>query len=45
MKKFCNKILSVLNDFFPDFTGSITLHVKNGKIESWKKEEHGRLKG
>ncbi len=41
--KFLNVIAEFVLEYFPDFTGSVTIHIKDGKIGSYEKKEAGRF--
>jgi len=41
--KIVEMIKGVIPRILPDFTGSITLHFRSSKVESWEYKEAGRM--
>ncbi len=43
LTKFLNTIVETVYFHFQDFTGSVTIHITNGKIGSYEKKEAGKF--
>ncbi len=41
---FLNKAASIIEQQFPKYTGSVTLHIRDGKLASWESKAGGRYK-
>ena len=41
---FLNKTAPLIERQFPKYTGSVTLHIRDGKLASWESKAGGRYK-
>lgn len=44
VEPFLNEAAPTIEQCFPEYTGSFTLHIRNGKLASWESKAGGRYK-
>ncbi len=44
MQSFLNDAAPIVERQFPKYTGSVTLHIRDGKLASWENKAGGRYK-
>ena len=41
---FLDEVAPIVEKKFPEYTGSVTLHIRDGKLASWESKAGGRYK-
>ena len=41
---FLDEAAPIIEQKFPEYTGSVTLHIRDGKLASWESKAGGRYK-